>query len=65
MNWIEILKSKTAWTALAGAITAVLGAFGTITPDQTKAIETVCLFLALIFMRVGVQKSGPEKPENP
>lgn len=56
---LSILKSKTFWSALAGVITTVLGAFGTITPEQAAAVGSLCGFAALIFMRMGVEKSGP------
>ena len=55
---LGILKSKTFWTALAGVLTTVAGAFGEITPEQTAAIGSVCGFLALIFMRMGVEKAA-------
>lgn len=55
---MEIFKSKTFWTAVIGAITAI-GAYLTGSIDAAQAVEAVFGALVVIFLRQGVAKSGP------
>ncbi len=61
MNWKELLKSKTIKAAMAGVIVEVLGLYGAISPELVNAIETVIAFIALAFLRAGVEKTKPKE----
>ena len=55
---MPIWKSKTFWTAIGGVCTAA-GAYFEGSLGLTGLISAVFGGLAVIFMRQGVQKSGP------
>ena len=52
-------KSKTNWTAIIAALTAV-SAYLTGSIDAVTAVQSVFAAVIAIFLRSGVAKSGPE-----
>lgn len=56
MKWYQ---SKTVWTGITTIVGAVAG-YLTDVMDLVTAAQTVVAGFALIFLRQGVAKSGPE-----
>ena len=60
MDFSKLIKSKTFWAGAAGLLTAG-GGYATGDIDSTTALQVGFTALISIFLRQGIEKSGPKK----
>ena len=60
---MNLLRSKTFWTGLAGAVTA-LGSFATGQADAVQALQMGLTSLLAIFLRAGLTKPSASGSEG-